>query len=450
MKPGTAQTTRSAPQTAAMTTAGSARSAAAVSTGARAARRCRAAASRSTAVTRSLDFAGEVAGDGAAHHAGAKNGDIHGRPPGCWLRWGDYSRFGAPASTTGSDASGTRTRGQEACTGGGGRLFPRAGVAGRSCHGPPPCQVRSSRAASRRTRARYCVPLLPGIHLRAPSCLGAIVAFSVLPTGLTSHPICDIFRGDLDSGVTTRQTERHCSPSGRSVTQTPRRGSFCAQTQRKPMQPIAETHQVGPDQERDACALIVNVRKGGGQTHGNVKRTLEALLKMGHRTGEVDGEGDGCGLLTDIPRRLWGGLPGGGRAARGALAGQALLRGPPDDPQRRAGQRRLPPAADPRPGGGRELRHPLRADRQRPQPGPGQAGPPRRAPLLAGGRHRRAGPPGPARSPAAGPPPPHRVRLPDPRGLPQHPQRGLQAPRRRGVAAASTIPSCATRTFSRR
>ena len=71
------------------------------------------------------------------------------------------------------------------------------------------------------------------------------------------------------------------------------------------MQPITETHQVGPDQERDACALIVNIRKGGGQTHGNVKRTLEALLKMGHRTGEVDGEGDGCGLLTDIPRRLW-------------------------------------------------------------------------------------------------------------------------------------------------
>ena len=26
---------------------------------------------------------------------------------------------------------------------------------------------------------------------------------------------------------------------------------------------------------------------------------------MGHRTGEVAGEGDGCGLLTDIPRIIW-------------------------------------------------------------------------------------------------------------------------------------------------
>ena len=28
-------------------------------------------------------------------------------------------------------------------------------------------------------------------------------------------------------------------------------------------------------------------------------------MKMGHRSGEVAGEGDGCGLLTDIPRRIW-------------------------------------------------------------------------------------------------------------------------------------------------
>ena len=59
-------------------------------------------------------------------------------------------------------------------------------------------------------------------------------------------------------------------------------------------------------EEHDACALIANVRKGGHASHGNVKRTLEALTRMGHRTGEVNGEGDGCGLLTDIPRQLWG------------------------------------------------------------------------------------------------------------------------------------------------
>jgi glutamate synthase (NADPH/NADH) large chain len=58
-------------------------------------------------------------------------------------------------------------------------------------------------------------------------------------------------------------------------------------------------------QEHDACALICAVRKGGQPTHGNVKRTIEALTRMGHRTGMVDGEGDGVGVLTDIPRQLW-------------------------------------------------------------------------------------------------------------------------------------------------
>ena len=57
--------------------------------------------------------------------------------------------------------------------------------------------------------------------------------------------------------------------------------------------------------ERDACALIAAVRKGGEATHGNVKRTIEALARMGHRTGYIDGEGDGVGIMTDIPRQLW-------------------------------------------------------------------------------------------------------------------------------------------------
>ncbi|MDQ7025959.1 MAG: glutamate synthase-related protein [Anaerolineae bacterium] len=57
--------------------------------------------------------------------------------------------------------------------------------------------------------------------------------------------------------------------------------------------------------EHDACALICTVRKGGQPTHGNVKRTIEALARMGHRTGYINGEGDGVGILTDIPRQLW-------------------------------------------------------------------------------------------------------------------------------------------------
>ena len=57
--------------------------------------------------------------------------------------------------------------------------------------------------------------------------------------------------------------------------------------------------------ERDACALVASVRKNGEATHGNLKRALAALSIMGHRCGEVNGEGDGCGVMTDIPRLLW-------------------------------------------------------------------------------------------------------------------------------------------------
>jgi len=58
-------------------------------------------------------------------------------------------------------------------------------------------------------------------------------------------------------------------------------------------------------QERDACAIIGYINKNGRPSHGNVQRTIEALIKMGHRAGEINGEGDGCGILTDIPRLLW-------------------------------------------------------------------------------------------------------------------------------------------------
>ena len=57
--------------------------------------------------------------------------------------------------------------------------------------------------------------------------------------------------------------------------------------------------------ERDACAIICYINKAGRPTHGNVQRTIDALIKMGHRAGEINGEGDGCGILTDIPRAIW-------------------------------------------------------------------------------------------------------------------------------------------------
>jgi glutamate synthase (NADPH/NADH) large chain len=74
--------------------------------------------------------------------------------------------------------------------------------------------------------------------------------------------------------------------------------------------------------ERDACAIICHINKEGRPTHGNLQRTIEALVKMGHRAGEINGEGDGCGILTDIPRLLWGEI------LAGAGHGPEL----PDDP----------------------------------------------------------------------------------------------------------------------
>lgn len=70
-------------------------------------------------------------------------------------------------------------------------------------------------------------------------------------------------------------------------------------------QPQEHELHIEDRRERDACALICSVRKGGQATHGNVKRTIEALARMGHRTGSIDGEGDGVGIMTDIPRQLW-------------------------------------------------------------------------------------------------------------------------------------------------
>jgi len=83
--------------------------------------------------------------------------------------------------------------------------------------------------------------------------------------------------------------------------------------------------------ERDACAIICYVNKEARPTHGNVTRTIEGLVRMGHRAGEIDGEGDGCGILTDIPRLLWReALAGGGLSpdfadAPGFAVGHLLL-----------------------------------------------------------------------------------------------------------------------------
>ncbi len=58
-------------------------------------------------------------------------------------------------------------------------------------------------------------------------------------------------------------------------------------------------------EDRDACALYAAVRKDGRPTHDVIEEGFVALQKMLHRAGNVDGEGDGCGAMVDIPRAIW-------------------------------------------------------------------------------------------------------------------------------------------------
>ena len=58
-------------------------------------------------------------------------------------------------------------------------------------------------------------------------------------------------------------------------------------------------------EDQDACALYAAVRRDGKPSHQLIQNGFAALQKMLHRAGNVDGEGDGCGVLIDIPRTIW-------------------------------------------------------------------------------------------------------------------------------------------------
>ena len=57
--------------------------------------------------------------------------------------------------------------------------------------------------------------------------------------------------------------------------------------------------------ERDACALVAIARKDGASTRDVLAETIRGLECLAHRSGSIDGEGDGSGVLCDIPRELW-------------------------------------------------------------------------------------------------------------------------------------------------
>jgi glutamate synthase (NADPH/NADH) large chain len=59
--------------------------------------------------------------------------------------------------------------------------------------------------------------------------------------------------------------------------------------------------------ERDACGLVAVARKDGRPDARVLAEAIDGMQSLSHRSGRVDGEGDGAGVLTDIPRALWAG-----------------------------------------------------------------------------------------------------------------------------------------------
>ncbi|MGA8746825.1 MAG: glutamate synthase-related protein [Solirubrobacterales bacterium] len=70
----------------------------------------------------------------------------------------------------------------------------------------------------------------------------------------------------------------------------------------RPYRPLVSPPSV---EDKDACAIYASVRKDATPSHAPIELAVPALQKMLHRAGNVDGEGDGCGLLVDLPRRIW-------------------------------------------------------------------------------------------------------------------------------------------------
>jgi glutamate synthase (NADPH/NADH) large chain len=57
--------------------------------------------------------------------------------------------------------------------------------------------------------------------------------------------------------------------------------------------------------EHDACALAAFATRDGKPSREMLECALTSLQMMVHRAGSVDGEGDGSGVLIDLPRPTW-------------------------------------------------------------------------------------------------------------------------------------------------
>ena len=61
-----------------------------------------------------------------------------------------------------------------------------------------------------------------------------------------------------------------------------------------------------PNREHDACGVGLVACASGARSHEVVSMALEAVARVAHRgAASTDNSGDGAGLLTQIPHRLF-------------------------------------------------------------------------------------------------------------------------------------------------
>src|ERR1044072_9199073 len=70
----------------------------------------------------------------------------------------------------------------------------------------------------------------------------------------------------------------------------------------RPYRPLVSPPSV---EDKDACAIYASVRKDATPSQAPIELAIPAPQKMLPSAGNGDGEGDGCGLLLDLPRKIW-------------------------------------------------------------------------------------------------------------------------------------------------
>ncbi|MFB9759473.1 glutamate synthase-related protein [Ectobacillus funiculus] len=79
-----------------------------------------------------------------------------------------------------------------------------------------------------------------------------------------------------------------------------------------PVKALAMTNKWTPalfqdfhNSEHDACGIVSVMEKKRIPTKANIDLCIQSLVKMNHRAGFINGEGDGIGIHIDLPKELW-------------------------------------------------------------------------------------------------------------------------------------------------